>query len=110
MTDWTQIKLLLAGAFILTLGGGWLEIKSLRDDKLRLSQAAARAMAETVTLRRELAAGQVALMERERQAAQLAAQTDNLRRELEELYNNDEPCQTWADSPVPDPVYRRLRK
>lgn len=113
----TKIKIALVGLIALAIMIGFFRIQSLTADKARLTSAAVLASveaaglrAEAVTLRRALAADQAALMERERQATQLAAQTNELRRELEELYQNDEPCQTWADSPVPDPVYRRLRK
>lgn len=109
MTMAFRIKFLLAGALVLSLGLGWFQIKSLEADNLRLNQAAALADAETAVLRRDLAAGRAALLARESEKARLSAQTEGLRRELEDLYNNDAPCQTWADSLVPDPVYRRLR-
>lgn len=104
-----RIKVILAGSLVLVLVTAWLQIKSLEADNLRLNQAAVLTAAEADVLRRELAAGQAALKAREVEKVRLAAQTETLRRELEELYNNDKPCQTWADSLVPDPVYRRLR-
>lgn len=104
-----RIKIFLAGALLLALIAGWLQIESLAADNLGLSQTADRAGAEVAALRRELAAGRAAMIEREAEKARLAAQTEALRCELEELYNNDKPCQTWADSLMPDPVYRRLR-
>jgi len=109
MTMTARIKIMLAGALVLILALGWLRIKSLESDNLDLYQAAALAGAEAAGLRRELAEGQAALTVREAEKTRLAAQTEALRHELEELYNNDEPCQTWADSLMPDPVYRRLR-
>lgn len=104
-----RIKIVLAGGLVLALIIGWLQIQFLEADNLRLNQAAVLTAAEAGALRRELAAGQAALKAREAEKVRLAAQTEALSRELEELYNNDKPCQTWADSLVPDPVYRRLR-
>lgn len=117
MTLTTKIKITLAGLLVLVLVIAWLQVKSLEADNARLTSAvklslteAAGLRAEATTLRQALDDSQAALTAREEQKAVLAAQTEELRRELEELYQNDEPCQTWADSPVPDPVYRRLRK
>lgn len=104
-----RVEIILVGALVLGLVIGWLQIKSLEVDNLRLNQAAVLSAAEAGSLRRELAAGQAALRTREAEKVRLAAQTEALRHELEELYNNDKPCQTWADSLVPDPVYGRLR-
>lgn len=113
----TKIKIALVFVVLLTIMIGFIRIQSLTADKARLTSAAELAnieaaglRAEADTLRRALGDSQAALAAREEQKAVLAAQTNELRRELEELYQNDEPCQTWADSPVPDPVYRRLRK
>lgn len=117
MTLTAKIKIALAGLIVLAIMTGLFRIQSLAADKARLTSAAELARveaaglrAEAVTLRQALADNQAALTAREEQKAVLAAQTDELRRELEELYQNDQPCQTWADSPVPDPVFRRLRK
>lgn len=109
MTMVARIKFLLAGTLILGLALAWFQLKSLEIDNLRLRQAAALAGAEVAGLRRELAEGQAALRAREAEKARLAAQSQALVRELEELYNNDKSCQTWADGLVPDPVYRRMR-
>lgn len=113
----TKIKIVLAGLLVLVLVIAWVHIKSVEADNARLTSAAelssaeaARSQAENATLRQALDDSQAALAAREEQKAALAAHTEELRRELEDLYNNDTPCKTWADSPVPDPVYRRLRK
>lgn len=112
-----KITIALIATIVLTILIGLARIQSLEADKARLTSAveavvseAARHQSEADTLRRALADSQAALKEREKQKAQLAAQTEELRDELEELYRANEPCQTWADSPVPDPVYKRLRK
>lgn len=105
-----RIIIVLVAAVILTLLIGWFQIKSLRADKARLEQSAALAQTETTTLRRELAANRQALEIREKQTTELAAQTEMLRHEIEELYRNNEPCAAWADSPVPNPVLDRLRQ
>lgn len=117
MTIATKIKIAAVVLAVLALGLGWAEIKSLRADNrqlkagaVALEQTVAGAQAEAAALRQELAASLEALARREEARAELAAQAETLRQELEELYQNDKPCQTWADSPVPDPVYRRLRK
>lgn len=117
MTMIDKIKIALVGLIVLAVMIGVLRIQSLTADKVRLTSAVELAQTETAgllaeadTLRRALADSQAAFKEREKQKAQLAAQTEELRSELEELYRANEPCQTWADSPVPDPVYKRLRK
>lgn len=89
---------------------GFFQIKTLKADKARLELTAATAQTEAAGLRLELAANQKALIQREEQAAELAAQTEILRNELSELYQNNEPCALWADDPVPGPVLDRLRK
>jgi len=113
----TRIKIVVAGVVLLGVVAGWLEIKALKADKVRLVAAVELARAQAVglraeadTLRREVAAGQSALMEREGQKADLAAQTKELRSELEELYRINEPCAVWADGLMPESVYSRLRK
>ena len=113
----TKIKMAAALALVITLAVGVVAIQSLRADnralaadKAQMAEAMATSRAEADTLRQELKAGQAALMAREHEKAALATQTEELRSELERLYQSNEPCAAWADGRVPDPVYRRLRK
>ncbi len=113
----TKIKLVLAVGIVLTVAVLLIHVAGLKAeraelaadrDRLAVELTAAREQAASVA--KELKLNFQALTRREAEKAELADATESLRRELEEVYQNDTPCQTWAATPVPDPVYRRLRK
>ena len=106
-------RLGLVGLFLamaITIVGQRLKAKALTAEKTLAKQTAALAATEAQGLRRELEAGLAALTIREEQKAELAAQTEALRHELSELYQNNLPCATWADADIPNPVLDRLRR
>jgi len=105
-----KVKIALGATLAVLLLVGWYRIEALQADKARLEQSAALAQTESAALRLELTANHTALMQREQIQAELIAETERLRNELEELYQNNEPCAAWSVSPVPGPIIDRLRK
>ena len=95
----------------ITIGGQHLRAKALKAEKSLAEQTASIAAAEAQGLRWELEANRAALEKREETAAELAAQTEALLNELDELYRQEdvEVCGVWAATPIPDAVYNRLR-
>ncbi|MDR1921534.1 MAG: hypothetical protein LBS31_07315 [Candidatus Adiutrix sp.] len=106
----TKLKLAAGLIGLAAALGGWLYVQALRSDNERLEAAAALAQAEAAGLKQELAAGYAALAARETARLALAAETETLRRQLEEVYDHDDTAKTWSNDPLPDAVYQRLRR
>lgn len=110
MSTGLKLKCIFACGLALTMLVGWIHIKNITGAKARLAQTLATLEKENAGLRRELADNFEALRLREKHQAELAIQTEALINELNELYQNNEHCRVWADSPVPDDVLKRLRQ
>ena len=84
--------------------------KAWELEEVRLKREVATITAEAEKLRLEAYKNFQALQEREKTLTALTNQTEALRQEFEEIYANNEPCQAWADTPLPEPVLKWLRK
>jgi hypothetical protein len=106
----TKFKLAAALIGAAAMLGLWFYVRALSADNDRLAAAAQAAQAEAAGLKLELSANFAALAAREMARAALAAETETLRRQLEEVYQNDDLAKTWSNDPLPDAVYQRLRQ
>ena len=117
MTIITRIKIAAAILVVVALAGWTVYALALQarlsntKGQLEIERQQTAALVQDLAARdQEIEANRAALAKRELIATELAAQTEALRYELNELYLNNEPCAAWADSAVPGPVLDRLRK
>ncbi len=102
-------KLIAGAVAFLIIGGGFLYVKSLKAENVRLEQVAVYARAEADGLKDELTANHAALAKREAEKAILAAETETLKTELEAIYENNPEARAWACGDLPDCILDRLR-
>lgn len=106
----TKCKLAAAALAAALIFGGGLYIKALRADLARLALATETARQESAGLSRELRLNWEALEQREEARARLAQEAADLKRQLEEIYQNDIEARNWAGGRLPDAVFERLRR
>lgn len=95
---------------VITAAGYRFQARAAGAERDRAELAAEVARSELAGLKQELEANRAALARREEITAELASQAEALKNELENLYENSEPCALWADGLVPDDVLGRLRR
>ncbi len=96
----------LAGGLLLGLGRMWM----LSAENDRLEARAAALAAELDRADRELKANREALARRETERARLAAETNDLKFKLGEVYEKDTLAADWSDTLCPDGVLECLRR
>ncbi len=96
----------LLGGLLLGLGRMWM--LSAENDRLEARLADVERANQAMT--HELAANREALARRETERARLAAETDQLKFKLGEIYEKDTLAADWSDTLCPDGVLECLRR
>ncbi|MGL4208289.1 MAG: hypothetical protein ACRCTY_02765 [Candidatus Adiutrix sp.] len=103
-----MVKILSLILGVLLTGGG-LYVRVLKAENAAFKVAAAHAKSENTMLRQEIFQNFKALENRENQNRLLLSASQNLKQQLQEIYNHDQQIENWANQPVPDSVFERLR-
>ncbi|UQZ89799.1 hypothetical protein C4J81_11500 [Deltaproteobacteria bacterium Smac51] len=104
----TQIKLVFFAAAITAFSVMWLRMDSLRHENDNLTQKISSLATENRRLSQEATAALAALKTREAEFEKIRAETNSVRRTMEELYEQDKTVREWADNTCPDDIIECL--
>jgi hypothetical protein len=98
-------KFALIGASALALAVGFLYVRSLRAENVRLAEAAEVQRVTISRLSDDLEANRRALVLRQAESEQLARERQESVKALEAIYERDKDACDWSVGVIPDSVY-----